>query len=365
MGTATKRAGLFLSLAVSVCWAAPASAYYPYFYYRPWYRPPVVYYPVYYPYYYGYPGYGGYNPYQQGYGQSMYGSDPSAGYLQGSAAVIDAQGQYLVNSQQAYLLKEKVRQTQIDNRRRAFDEWLYERAHTPTLNEQREREHKDEIRRDLNDPPATEIWSGRVLNAILVDLQELEGRNVQGPIVPLDADQLAKINVYPAKGPGNVGLLKEKAPLNWPIGLRILPPALETRPLRDKIDKLLPEAKEQTVKGRVKADLLADLRDALAKLRKYFGKRAEDMPFAQYVESKRFLADLDTAVQLLEQPGAADFINGKYAAKGRTVRELVQHMTENGLRFGPASSGDEAAYTALYQALATYGREVIAKVAER
>src|SRR5262249_42572344 len=111
--------------------------------------------------------------------------------------------------------------------------------------------------------------------------------------------------------------------------------------------------------------LIANLRDTLAKLRKYFAKRAEEMPFAQYVESKRFLADLDTAVQVLEQPGAADFINGKYAARGRTVRELVQHMTENGLRVGPASSGDEAAYNALYQAMAAYGREVIAKVAEK
>jgi hypothetical protein len=368
MRIVAKRAvGFVCGLTLLMLWSPRVSAWYPYpfWYGRPWWwsRPPVVYYPMYNFYYGGYPGgYGG--GYPQGYGGSMYGGDPYAGSLQGSAAVIDAQSKYLVATQQAYLLKEQVRKAQIDNSRKAFDEWLYERANTPTLNEQRERERREEVRRDLNDPPLTEIWSGRVLNVILSDLQDWAGRGVQGPAIPLEADLLAKINVYPAKGPSNVGLLKEKT-LAWPLSLRVLPPALETKPLRDRIDKLLPEAKEQAVKGRVKADLLAELTDNIARLRKYFARRMEDMTFSQYAEGKRFLSDLEASVRALEQADAADYLNGKYVARGRTVAELVQHMKENGLRFGAASSGDEAAYNALYQALATYGREVIAKVAAK
>jgi hypothetical protein len=360
---AKRAAGVVIGLVLVMLWTPRVSAFYPYWLGRPywWYRPPVSYFPTY-NFNYGYSG--GYGMYPPVYGQPYYGGDPYAGYLQGAASVIDEQGKYLVNTQQAYLIKEQVRQAQTANRRRAFDEWLYERANTPTLNEQRERERKQEVRRDLNDPPATEVWTGRVLNIILTDLQDLEGRGVQGSAIPLEADLLTKINVYPAKGPSNIGLLKDKS-LAWPVGLRILPPALETKPLRDRIDKLLAEAKEQSVKGRVKADLVADLRDNLAKLRKFFSKRIDDMTFTQYAESKRFLSDLDAALQVLEQTDAADYLNGKYVAKGRTVRELVQYMKDSGLRFGAASSGDEAAYNALYQAMATYGREVIGKVAEK
>lgn len=363
MRTIPKRcAAVLVGLVLLACSTSRAAAYYPFFGYRYYWRYPPVYYQPY-PVYGYYPGFPGAAP--QGFGPSTYyAGDPYAGYLQGAAAVIDSQGQYVVNIQQAYLQKEKVRQAQIENRRKAFDEWLYERAHMPTLNEQREQQRQDDVRRALNDPPLTEPWAGYSLNTILVELQDLESRKIIGPDVPLEADVLTKINVFPAKGQGNVGLLKERA-LSWPIGLRIVPPAMETRPLRDKIDKLLAEGREQAAKGRVKAELLAELRDNLARLRKFFKQRAEDMPFAQYTESKRFLADLDTAARVLEQPDAADYVTARYAARGRTVRELVQYMTENGLRFGPVGNGAEAAYNALYQALAGYARELVTRRADK
>src|SRR5262249_53309293 len=58
--------------------------------------------------------------------------DPYAGYLSGAADVINAQGQFMVSTQQAYLQREQVRQARLDNRRRAFDEYLYERERRPT-----------------------------------------------------------------------------------------------------------------------------------------------------------------------------------------------------------------------------------------
>jgi hypothetical protein len=36
------------------------------------------------------------------------------------------------------------------------------------------------------------------------------------------------------------------------------------------------------------------------------------------------------------------------------VGELVNHMTRQGLRFAPATAGDEAAYLAVQRALAEY-----------
>jgi hypothetical protein len=377
---ALRRSGVVLVLISCLMIVSPASAFYPYGFYRP-YRAPFCYPACYtYPYgayrYYGYPyggygypyyypsyGYGGYG-YPQAFG-AYAGSDPSAEYLQGTANVIDAQGRYLVDTQQAYLLKEQVRQAQIANQRRAFDEWAYERARTPTLNEQREREQREELRRDLNNPPLTEIWSGSVLNVILADVQGLLSRGIEGGKLALDADVVARLNVSDGKGPDNVGLLRDKGPLSWPVSLKALAPVQETQPLRDRIDQLLAEAKAQAVKGQVRVELLTDLSDCLARLRTCLTKQVTDMSFAQYTESKRFLKDLDAAVQLFKQGKAADYLTGKTAAKSLTVRDLVAHMTDNGLRFAPAAPGDEAAYNAFYQAMVTYARDAMAKVPEK
>ena len=54
----------------------------------------------------GSPGYdNSYNPYMSGYGYN----DPYGGYLRGGADVINAQGRFMVNTQDAYLKREQVR----------------------------------------------------------------------------------------------------------------------------------------------------------------------------------------------------------------------------------------------------------------
>src|SRR5262249_4018138 len=88
----------------------------------------------------GLPGRAGYVPYPVPFPTAgYYGSygDPYGGYLSGASQVINAQGGYLKDVQQAYLTKEQVNQAKIQTKRAAFDEWLYEKANTPTLEEQR------------------------------------------------------------------------------------------------------------------------------------------------------------------------------------------------------------------------------------
>ena len=58
--------------------------------------------------------------------------------------------------------------------------------------------------------------------------------------------------------------------------------------------------------------------------------------------------------KVLEKPDAGHYLTGKYAAKGKSVQAVVKYMTQQGLLFAPAIAGDEAAYTALHRALATY-----------
>jgi hypothetical protein len=80
-----------------------------------------------------------------------------------------------------------------------------------------------------------------------------------------------------------------------------------------------------------------------------------EMPPLEYSESKRYLNQLGEAVKALQDPNVRNYLNGKYAAKGKTVAELVENLTRvQGLEFAPATPGDEAAYRALYQAMHAY-----------
>ena len=288
---------------------------------------------------------GGYqNPYQYSY------ADPYGGYLRGAADVINAQGRFLVNTQQSLLLREQVRQAHMETRRRVFDEWLYERANRPTVEDERERTMREQVRRFRNDPPLTEIWSGDALNALLRDIQKLEEKGLKGPDKTLDQDILRRINVTTQQG-GNVGVLKNEAQLHWPLALR----TEETRDTREQLDSLVKEAVNQAMNSStVSAETLKQIDAATKQLRDRLTRQVGDLPFAQYREAKRFLNDLDEARRALEKPDAGKYFTGRYAANGKSVSELARYMAQQGLLFAPATSGDEAAYTALHRALAAY-----------
>src|SRR5262249_13134846 len=103
-----------------------------------------------------------YSPGYSGYGN--YFGDAFGGYINGTAAVINSQGQFLVYRAQANIMREQFRQAKLETQRRAFDEWLYERANAPTPEDNRERDLEENRRRSRNDPPLTEIWSAKALN---------------------------------------------------------------------------------------------------------------------------------------------------------------------------------------------------------
>jgi len=72
------------------------------------------------------------------------------------------------------------------------------------------------------------------------------------------------------------------------------------------------------------------------------------------MDGKKYLRELDSSFSALKDPNVSRYFNGKYAAQGATVNDLATYMANNGLKFAPAVSGDQASYTALYQALLTY-----------
>src|SRR5262249_55203222 len=87
-----------------------------------------------------------------------------------------------------------------------------------------------------------------------------------------------------------------------------------------------------------------------------------DLTPNQYGEARRFLSDFEDALALLRQPNASDFF-GQKAPKGKTVADLVQQLLGKGVRFAPATAGDESAYIAIHRALAVYASNATAQVA--
>jgi hypothetical protein len=248
----------------------------------------------------------------------------------------------------AALLREQAAAERLANRRRAFDELLYERENTPTPDQEL-------LSRGRNNPPLAEVLSGRALNALLADLRDLGAGVDEGDrpnaLLPLDRRGLAHINV--TRGTGNIALLKDGGRLTWPAVLA--GPAF--REPRERLAARVPDVVRQTVRsGGVDPTAIRQMVEDVGQLRALLRRRAEGLSFQPFAEAKAFLQNFDDAIVALQQPDAADHFNGTNDLNARTVLGLVKQMTDNGLRFAPAAPGDEAAYTLLCEALAACDR---------
>jgi len=278
--------------------------------------------------------------------------DPYQGYLNGAANVIQAQSQYMIAFQQGRLIKEQVRSAKIDNRRKEIEQWLWERENLPTTEDERVRFQTEQLKRVRNDPPLTEIWSGYALNVLLTDAQKTQGTEL--PVSPSLTDvDLSKVNVTSGKRDGNIGLLKN-GKLSFPLLLRRAQFAEE----RDHLEQLVRSAVSQAAAKQMDAEAIEEImrvsKQVESKLAWILKAQGDDLKPTMYVDAKNFLHNLNDALKVLQQEDAADYLNGKYVAKGATVAELVKHMTESGLKFAPASPGNETTYTALHRLMAIY-----------
>ncbi len=271
------------------------------------------------------------------------------GFLSGAADVINSQGQFMVSQQQAYQMREQVRQAKIDTRRKNLDEYLYERAVMPTTEDERERARLENLRRSRNDPPITEIWSGKALNDLLLGIQQQFARNIQGPKVPLDPYVLERINVTGSQTGGSLGLIRDGR-LTWPLAFR----ANEFNGARQQLDQLASKAYRQAQSGAVDGDTIQGMTAAVDSLAKQLKRNIDEISANDYIKAKRFLNDLTDAITVLQDPNASKYLTQKWTARGNTVGDLTRDMTSQGLKFAPAVTGDEAAYVALHRDLVQY-----------
>lgn len=288
-----------------------------------------------------------------GGGFGLAGAGPGIGYgaaLEGLASLQRAQGQYWKDIGQAQLGREQALQANLDTARRRVEFEAWYETMRPTATKMRDREMAadlDEARRTATD---TDIQSGRAMNTLLRSIQA-SGRLNQGQNVPLEEELLRHVNLSGGTSAGSVGMLKDGVKLAWPDGLQ--EPQFDearkriVRNLRQAVDTLkdkepIPEALMKDIRGDNKA-----LADKLA-------ESANDLSPAQYVEARRFLNQLNGSIKALADPKVANYFNNTWNARGKSVAEMISHLTREGLTFAPAAPGDEAAYRAVYQAMRAF-----------
>ncbi len=318
-------------------------------------------------------GVSGYTPYGGGSGGGGYGSGSqnpyiyytgqgnggiygeAGGALYGAAQVINAYGNALNAQEQTRIMRQQYYQMQIETARRKFDLEQYIAAKTPTFTEIQEKVAKMTLRRVQYQAGAAEIASGKALNILLDDAARFPPKrpNAAAQDLVLPADVLAHLNISSGKVGNSLGLLRNYSKITWPVALREVMTPEQQKDISVRAEALVRDAG----RGKPDANVYKDLRNSISATRDRLLRKANDIPGDEYMQAKRFLTDMESALraalddETVKAQGRFDsFVDGK----PKNIQEVVEYMANNGLRFAPSTQGDEAAYRALHNALVNY-----------
>lgn len=276
--------------------------------------------------------------------------NPYEGYLNGAANLTTANAQYQQTIQQARLTREEARRSALETRRQTILERQWEQSLQPDPEQIRQQQMMKSLQRSRNNPPLTEIWSGTALNDLLRAIQSAHTSGVTGTDVPLTPEVLKHINVTTGTTYGGIGLLRGDGKLTWPYVLQ----QTFFEEDRKQLDKLLPQAASAARQGPVDAPILNDIRSAQKQLERALDSHVADLTPSEFTEASRYLRELKNSIRVLQQSDVAKYFRTEWKPQGSTVADLVRQMTQQGLRFAPAVSGDEPYYTSLHRALVDY-----------
>lgn len=286
------------------------------------------------------------------YGTGVYAPyyDPLGGYTSGLADMMNAQGQVLKDIEESALMHEQVRQARIDTRRKSFDEYLYEREMRPTVEDEREKQRIENIRRSRNDAPQSEIFSGLALNNLLMAIQQMHAQRVEGPRVYLDPSTRQHLNLTSGATTGSVGMLRDGGKLQWPLPLQRAPFAED----RQRLDELMPTAYKQAATGAVQANVLDGMSAAVNNMYATIKRNIADITPSDYSRAKTYLRQIEDAIKGLQDPNVAKYVTRQWTVQADTIGDMVVQLTQQGLKFAAATPGDEAAYQAAYAGMVQY-----------
>jgi hypothetical protein len=289
-----------------------------------------------------------YNPYYT----NPYVGNLGPGYtLMGSADVVRAYNQTLTTLEQARLLREQYYQSKLETKRKAFDLEMYIKMNTPSWSEEQAKITRSTLKRIQSASNPHEIANGFALNFVLDDLRKYPNKKISAEPIQMEESMLQQLNV--AKGTGSIGLgaLRNDGKLAWPSALADLIPAEQRKTLESQTVSLVSAAKSD----RPDPVVLKDVRTQIDKIRTDLVSRANDYGTQQYLDAKRYLNDLEDGCLALERGEAnvqAEF--NSFVKGGKTAQEVVGYMVNKGLRFAPATQGDEGSYRAFHTALVAY-----------
>jgi hypothetical protein len=292
--------------------------------------------------------------YGMGLGNVQWMMNPYQGYLQGAASITRANAEYYQTISKAKLSRQEAIRSSLETRRAMIEEAEWERAHMPDPEKIRKRTLERELTTARASPPPTDIWSGRALNALLRHLITQLGDGAKGPRIPLSEDVANHIKVKTGDSAGNVSLLtnKNKGELDWPESL--LGGAFKDS--REQINTLMQRAYKSADSGSdPDPATLNDLQAHYRKLRETLQNNVSELKPDEYIEANKYLKQVGQTIKGLQDPNVVhQFSDDWKPRKARSVHDLVKHMLEKGLLFAPASEEDQAAYIALYHALAAF-----------
>jgi hypothetical protein len=293
-----------------------------------------------------YPGYP--NPY---YPPAGYGGYGPGNVLNGAASFNQSTGDLAVSFEQARIINEQAKQAKLDTRKKAFDQMLYEKANTPTYTETLTKDKLQFLNRILNFPTKSEVVNGTTLNTLLPFLQSMTIYGAQGPPVNIGSTIVEGLNIS-TSGNLSIGMLRNGGQVDWPVGLQ--------GPQQKKLDKLLPAAVQATAAGKLNNSIMTPIYAEMKAMRESLRTRMknDEIDGSEYMQGIDFFNSLENNVKALQKPDARKQLNGSFSPSARNVQELVEFMTDNGLKFAPATPGNENAYQATHDAFVRYSRIV-------
>ena len=262
----------------------------------------------------------------------------SAGALSGAADVISAQGQYLISQQQSRLVS-----TQADMSRLKYRNALIEQQ---ALREVPEAEGRRNARAAAVAPTRNRaqqpdqsgylVGQFRQVNSLLKAMQQGELQGLKADPVPLPADILKHLNFTTGD--------KLRRRCGDAQGFQQLAMAVRPaeRPFPGRRDKDQrtgePSGGGDQSGGRVSAANVQQPKQLRGAMKNMVASNQTLSP-SDWIESKSFLSNLMCWCRSLRNPDVAQYFNGGYSPKAKTVGELVSELTAKGLHFAPATQG--------------------------
>jgi len=295
------------------------------------------------------------------------------GYMYGLGALTEANAGYQIKIQEARV------QQQVAERERIKSRLTWEESRSQEL-ELRMKQvatrkdfretvkklyHDEQLNLSRSNPEPHYIQNGFALNMLLAEISRNQlDSSVRGAQIPIDMEMKGHLHINDSGSASGASLtyILPNGKLDWPAMME----TDDFEPIRIELDKLaaglVTEIKE---KGKPAPTSYKKFEGTVEKLQKYLDGQVSNMSPHEFIYSNRFVSGLEKIMPLLLQRDAKKYFDGTFSPKAESVGELVEYMLQKGLKFGPASDIDRAAYEAFYRKLLEYDTSIRANGGRR